>query len=307
MKYYIYHHQHKGLPIRDALTREGWSHRRSNVDIALFDHNVNLTNPSNGRLIINEYYNQGATIVTYPHGATGAWWADGSGYIPGTKVFADLVISEGQKYVADIIQPYLKHYPIGWSYCPINEFIKRPIKNILFAPIHATFRTNAIREEALNANSRIFQALLQLIGKYKITVRHLNPLNAIGLKYNSKINFVFGQADGSYSDIDNADLVIAEGTYMHMSVARGKPTIGINQHIPIRPNHSTEDYKLNNWDLYGEYMAYPIDFDDGDLEDLIEKASKEEQVEWKKLFIGKEMVSKDLSNLLISIRNEDIS
>ena len=53
-------------------------------------------------------------------------------------------------------------------------------------------------------------------------------------------------------------------------------------------------------------MAYPIDFDDGNLEDLINKASREEQVEWKKLFIGNKMNSKNLSDLLVNLHKQHI-
>jgi len=307
MKYFISQHQHKGEKIMNALREEGWVYRKIEPDIALFDHNVNLSNPSEGRLIVKEYINQGSTIITYPHGATGSWWEDSNSHSAYNTIFADLVIGEGHKHVAEIIQPELDHYTIGWSYCPLKEFKKTQVKKILFAPIHASARTNALREEAIDINTRVYNALIPLSRDYNITVRHLNPLNTIGLRYNSRINFKAGIPDGSYNDIDNADLVIAEGTYMYLSVARGKPTIGMNQHIPIRPNHKLIEYKVNNWDKYGEYMAYPIDFDDGDLSDLIQKASKEEQIEWKKLFIGDEMNNRYLSDLLKDLRKKHLS
>ena len=89
---------------------------------------------------------------------------------------------------------------------------------------------------------------------------------------------------------------------MYLAIARGKPTIGLNQHIPISSNHSKHS-KLKNWDKYGEYMAYPIDFDDGDLQDLIYEASIQEQIEWKKLFIGNPMDANKLVSLLTNLRN----
>ena len=93
---------------------------------------------------------------------------------------------------------------------------------------------------------------------------------------------------------------------MYLSVARGKPTIGINQHVPPRPNGwgGFKPFKLNHWNEYEKYLAYPIDFDDGDdLPGLINRATKEEQTEWKKIFIGNKMSSSYLSDLLINIRN----
>lgn len=297
MRYFISHHQHKGNEIDLALKQEGWLFKHRKPDLVLLDHYINKAKPEEGRGLMKRYYTDGSVIISYPHGATGSWWMDNDSYPPNKMVFANLVIGEGHKYVEEIILPNLNHYVIGWSYCPIKEFKKHEIKKILFAPIHASFRDDNLRSEALDANSRIYDALLNLQSRYQIMVRHLNPLGSIGLKYNSKIKYNWAKPDGSYEDIDNADLVIAEGTYMYMAVARGKPTIGINQHIPIRPN-SNEPFILKNWDKYGDYMAYPIDFDDGKLEDLIDAAAKEEQTQWKKLFIGNQMDSKKLSNLL---------
>jgi len=307
MRYFISQHQHKGTEIDYALKKEGWLSKKRRVQIALFDHDLNRSHPDDGRPIVKKYFEEGATIITYPHGTTGAWWTDSDDYRSDKFTFADLVIGEGHKYIQEITQPKQSHYVIGWSYCEIKEFIKKnEIKKILFAPIHGSVKDNKLREEALDANSRVYEALLKLPSKYQITIRHLNPPSSIGLHYTSKAQFIYGKPDGSYQDIDNADLVIAEGTYMYLAVARGKPTIGMIQHMPIRPNNFNENFKLKNWDKYGDYMAYPIDFDDGNLEDLINKASREEQVEWKRLFIGNKMNSKNLSDLLISLHKQRI-
>jgi hypothetical protein len=249
----------------------------------------------------------GATIVTYPHGATGAWWMDSDKYPPNNKVFANLVIGEGHKHVEEIIRPYLNHYVIGWGFCPIKEFQKpERIKNILFAPIHGSMHKDELSERRRNANTKVYETLLELKDKYKITVRHLNPPRAIGLWKERDINFKYGKPDGSYDDIDKADLVIAEGTYMYLSVARGKPTIGFEQHSPFCGSTNSGILELKHWDEYENHVAYPIDFDDAPLEELIEKAIEEEQSEWKRLFIGKEMDSAKLSQLLQSLRNEDL-
>ena len=306
MKYYIAHHQHKGRPFELALRREGWKLAVNNPDIALFDHAVNREKPEEGRALIDKYYNEGSTILTYPHGATGTWWMDNDMYRTDDKLSGNLVIGEGHKHIEEIVQPTLKHYVTGWNFCPIEEFKKpKEVVNILFAPIHAAQRTNIFRDEAIETNARVFEALLKLPSKYKIFIRYLNPLNTIGLKNVSRVILRPGKPDGSYSEIDFADVVIAEGTYMYLSVARGKPTIGMNQHIPPRPNgYGFKEFKLKHWNEYERYLAYPIDFDDGDdLLGLINRAVKEEQSEWKRLFIGDKMSSVYLSKLLKNIRN----
>lgn len=305
MKYFIMHHQHKGKAIDSALRKAGWRYQMRRVDIALFDHVINRSEPEQGRGLVKRYYDEGATIVTYPHGTTGAWFMDSDVYPKDKRVTANLVISEGQKKVEEIIQPQLEHHVIGWSYCGLREW-KKPekVRRILFAPIHSPIK-GKFREECVDVNARVYKALLGLADRYQIVVRHLNPLDKIGLWYSPKPVFKLGKPDGSHDEIDIADLVIAEGTFMYLAVARGKPVIGMNQHVPIRPNYSDKSFKLNNWDKYGEYMAYPIDFDDGDIIELINKASEKEQSEWRKLFIGDTMQPVHLVSVLESIRGKD--
>lgn len=307
MRYFISHHQHKGSAIDVALAKEGWLFRHKRVDIALFDYDINHKSPERGRGTISKYYDEGTTIFTYPHGATGAWWTDSDYYAPNKKVSANLVIGEGHRYVEHIARPYLEHYVIGWGFCPIKEFQKpNKVKRILFAPIHASLATNNIPDNKKQTNALVYEELLKVAHKYKITVRHLNPLETIGLWRNSGVTFKVGKPDGTYDDIDNADLVIAEGTYMYLSVARGKPTIGMHQHYPFSGSRNVDGFKLKHWEKYKDYMAYPIDFEDDSFENLIAIATKAEQREWRDLFIGKEMDSKQLVDTLTAIRNQDI-
>ncbi len=137
-------------------------------------------------------------------------------------------------------------------------------------------------------------------------MRVLNPLESIGVWKDKRVSLIFGKPDGSYKDIDRADLVIAEGTFMYLSVARGKPTIGVNQSVPCSGSTKMENFELIHWDEYKDYMAYPIDFDNDSLPNLINLAANEEQTEWKNLFIGKEMDAKHLSDLLKDLRKQYI-
>ena len=298
------HHQHKGKPIDKALREAGWKYQLRDVDIALFDHAINRNEPEAGRNIIRKFHKEGATIVIYPHAPTGAWWMDDDLFPKEGAVQNELVIAEGQERVSKIINPDMHVHKIGWSYCPIREF-KKPteLKRILFAPIHAPVKGH-FREEAAEANIRVYKRLLQMTDKYQIVIRHINAIERSALWYSPKPIFKLGRPDGSYDDIDMADLVIAEGTFMYLAVARGKPTIGINQHVPIRPNNNNRDFVPKRWNEYGEYMAYPIDFDDGDIISLIDKAMVE-QTSWKNLFIGESMEPNKLSKILTDIRGKD--
>jgi hypothetical protein len=73
---------------------------------------------------------------------------------------------------------------------------------------------------------------------------------------------------------------------MYLAVARGKPVIGINQHLAMRPN-TLEGYIPHNWDKYGPDIAYPINFGDAPLVELFDRALVE-QTKWKRDFIGSE-------------------
>jgi hypothetical protein len=308
MRYFISHHQHKGMGIDEALKKEGWYFRRRRASVALFDHVINRLNPELGRGLVNKYYDEWATIITYPHGATGAWWNDSDYFPPNKKIFANLVIGEGHKHIEEIMRPYLQHYVIGWYFCPIMPFKKPPkVRNILFAPIHGSMHSNALPDVKKEENANVYKKLLDISDQYNIKARVLNPLENIGLWKDSRIKLIFGKPDGSYRDIDDADLVIAEGTFMYLSVARGKPTIGFGQHIPCSGSTIIENFSLKHWDQYKDYMAYPLNFGDDSLENLINRATNKEQTDWKNLFIGKEMDSKHLSDLLKDLRKQDIS
>jgi len=304
MRYYIARHQNKADFLVKALNSCGHTFVHRNAEVALFDHDLNRTDVNAVRSDMRIRFEEGSTIVLYPHGATGSWWLDGSNLNP--MVFASLVIGEGHRRFMEIVQPGHRVEAIGWYYCPIKPFESpAKINRILFAPIHPTMG-GTLRPEAIEGNRVVYDTLLKHIGRRQLVVRHIGKIENSGLWQHNKPIFKAGKTNGNYSDIDTADLVIAEGTYMYMAVARGKPTIGINQHLPIRPNVSPDSYKPKHWDEYKKFMPYPINFEGGSFEDLIEYARVNEQSEWKQLFIGKQLSPKRLSEILLSIRGESV-
>lgn len=163
------------------------------------------------------------------------------------------------------------------------------MKRVLFAPIHPA--GGRLRPEALKANKDIFKELkhVQRAMDLEVTVRYIDDLDKQGLRPYSAFTWIEGAPDGSTKEIDEADVVIAEGTMMYLAVARGKPTIGINQHLPCRANKNCEKYTPHNWDRYGPEIAYPINYQQGRLGELIELAAAEEQAEWRERCIGESM------------------
>lgn len=291
MRYWILHHQHKGLPIDLALKEAGWEYSQK-ADIALFDTNHH-------QKLVSMFEKRGSTLVIYPHTAVACWWYDGVMELPeGFK--AILVVGEGQKEVQKIITPNIRVESIGWGYCPILPFQNvKKVKRIVFAPIHPS--GSILRPEARDTNARVYKRLLQL-DNVQIVLRVIGKLEDNGLWDSPKVVFKAGKPDGSYAEIDIADLVIAEGMYLSLAVARGKPAIGMNQRITQKVNRS--GHVPERWDEYNYLQAYPIDFDDGDIMELIDRAMVE-QTAWKRRFIGEKMQSENLSNILKDIRRQD--
>ena len=305
MKYYISHHQHKGKPYRNALSKGGWKRAMEGVDLALFDH---LTSPHYSgkfRSVVQDYYNAGAAVVCYPHAATVPWWFDGLMELP-LETDCLLVIAEGQKTIA---QKYFLHSTrievTGFPYCVQKNFVKpNKIEHILFAPIHPA--GGKLRIEAVQANNSVYKELKRIQRDHgvEVTVRYVGDMDLQGIKPYPDFNLVEATPDGRTDEIDAADVVIGEGTFLWLAVARGKPTVGMLQHRPIRPNKSDTLWRSNHWELYAGEMAYPInyripgDYSREHLWKLLHTAVEEEQTEWRERFIGPSLKSVEFCELM---------
>jgi hypothetical protein len=184
----------------------------------------------------------------------------------------------------------------GWAWCNQRQFYRPDkVRKILFMPIHAT--GGMLRPEAYKANREIFSDLLNMRGDVNITIRYIGALAPQGLYHESGINWVNAEANGATDEIDNADVVIAEGTALHLAVARGVPAIGINQHLPVRTNKEPDTHAPHNWHKYGHLLAYPINYGDVPLVDLIDKAMTE-QTEWRERMIGEQMNGRNFAAMV---------
>ena len=260
MNYYVCGHQHKGRPYAKALREAGHHLSPDNPDVALFDRDWYMHNNQKPRGIVSDYIRKGAAIMIYPHSPLPPWWYDG--LVPLQEhVRCVFVIGEAQKLAMQIIAPWAKVKTTGWAWCQQREFQPpQEVKHILFAPIHPS--GHALRPEALEANRRIYNDLkdISCTTDIQVTVRYMGDLRIQGLHKFHRFEWIQGMPDGSTQEIDNADVVIAEGTFMYMAVARGKPVIGINQHLPARANKNADIFTPRNWEQYGPELAYPINY-----------------------------------------------
>lgn len=281
MSFYVVKYQAKSAAYREALLSAGYVEDRRSPDVLLIDRDWFISNDAEPRAEVRICPD--ATVMVYPHSAMPPWWYDGLVKMQ-PYVKCVFVIGEGQKRAMQIIAPEARVEVIGWSWSELVPF-RRPekVKRILFAPIHPA--GGKLRPEAIAANKAIMNELMGLSRDYEISVRYIGSRYRQGIHDARRIKMISGAADNSTTDIDNADLVIAEGSMMYLAVARGKPTIGINQHIPTRANKMSGRYTPKNWKLYGDDIAYPINYGSAPLKDLIECAMTE-QSQWRRDFVG---------------------
>lgn len=289
MNYYVCGHQHKGRPFARALRAAGHKPVSRHAHVALFDRDWYMHNDKKPRQIVLEHLERGAAIFIYPHSALPPWWYDGLIKIQ-SYIRSVFVVGEGQKEAMRIIEPDVRCDAVGWPWCPQRPFsAPQEVRQIAFAPIHPA--GGRLRPEAFEANRAIFRDLkrLQRDTGVRVVVRYIGKLEQQGLKPYNSFDWIQAKPDGKTIEIDQADIVIAEGTYMHLSVARGRPTIGINQHLPIRANKKSDQYTPHNWEKYGPDLAYPVNYGEAPLQELIYKAISGERSTWRDRFIGEPM------------------
>jgi hypothetical protein len=302
MRFYINNYQNKSEVFKHALTSAGHIYDAEAPEVALFDRDWYIHNDDKPRLEVMKYLN--SNVMVYPHSALPPWWYDG--LVPlQDYVKCVFVIGEGQKRAMKIIAPEANVQTTGWPWSKVLPFqAPDEIRNILFAPIHPA--GGRLRPEAIEANQSIMQALKKLDpAKYRVTIRFIESRIRQGLNRNEAFRWVRGVADNSTTDIDNADLVIAEGTMMYLAVARGKPTIGINQHLPCRANNTSDKYTPHNWEKYGPDIAYPINYGEAPLFKLMERAMTE-QTQWRKDFVSQELDAVKFAKKVDAVRKKTV-
>ena len=261
------------------------------ADILLIDHDVTVYY----RNTIRAYKNYGARVFLYPHGATAhlAW----DGVWPEYELTdCYLAMSEGQ---AEVMRVYGYHKQVevtGWHWCEQKPFSKfaggKP--TVLYAPIHV-LGNGFIHQPIKEINALVMERLCKM--SVNLKVRHIGELEACGIEKVGGVEYVQGATNNSVNDIDKADYVVSFGTFAYLSVSRGKPTIMYRQDIPYFDGHSEDGIiEAESWELYEDYMRYPIDVMD---EDVLIKANQE-QTEWRNKFIGEQMTTERLEEVLLA-------
>jgi hypothetical protein len=249
--------------------------------------------------MIGRYHSMGAKIVLYPHGAGTPSLGYDSLYEPDPRVDANLVIAPGYAEFLRRIDYVPPVHTIGWSYCEQRPF--RPcadVRTVLFAPVHPN-ADGSMSELERAANADVFARLLA--GPWQVTVRHIGTPEENGLWAADGVTFVQGRLLAETAEIDAADAVIASrGTFPALAIARGVPTVqyggdevflGVPGETPVAARRS---------DRYVDYIRYPFNADDAQLDELFEAAARSDAAiaDWKRRFIGEPFNPRDFVALI---------
>lgn len=218
---------------------------------------------------------------------------------------AQFVVSEGH---AEIMRAYGYEkplHPVGWHLCPIREFRPRvQVRNVLFCPIHP--RNSDIDRKA---NRATFERLKKLAVSDDIclTVRYLGDFVGNGLERfdHPNIKWTQGALNLSFEQIDAADVVIGHQTVAWLAVARGTPTLmmderGIKTHVEFRNGKFEQAHR---WEKYIDLLAYPLDIlaEDDTLGLLRRAAACDEEIrDWRRRMIGEPFNPNALISAILS-------
>ena len=293
--YSIYCWQHKAKPYEDALVRTGWK-KHTGGDVFLLDHDLNPITPNEDRNAIRTRSKMGSMIVLYPHSVLPEWWY-GVEHFPSPLVAFRFVIAEAQRLSLEMTYPEVKAEIGGWGFTDIKPYqpCSSPRK-ILFAAIHPP-KYLSLRPEGQRANRQVIAQLDQLKNNYEIRVRYLGDLAQQGLEEVPGMDFVQGQPDGSTEDIEWADIVIADQTFMFIAAALGKPIIGMRQGECPRGNN-LETKRSDDWKTWWHLVRYPLSHNEETMKNLIKEACSNEFAEWKQMNIGERMQPKRIDAII---------
>jgi hypothetical protein len=282
-------HDGKGRLIGEALTVAGHQLTASSPgDVALIDADVPF--PPYAR-----YCAAHRRVLLYPHGA-GHPFASGR-HAPHPHTIHRFVPGPGQVEVFRRCGYQVPVTAIGWPFSDLAAFTPTVPRRILFAPQHPL--SDGFMPAGQRELNRRLHDMLAATGA-DVSVRYIPMrrfgLEHLGISHHKAVTYQPGSRDvaDGVAAIDAADVVVAaEGTFAHMAVARGKPTLMFSQVAPHEHLSSDKvEWRSPLWKLYRDYTRYPLDIDHvcsvEDLLDVIDSACVSDAAiaEWRSLFIG---------------------
>ena len=287
MRFTFHDHHLKSYPLQDALIDQGAELVFTSADLMLVDHD----GTGYYHDFINQLCGMDTRVVLYPHGADAfpAW--DGV-YEPHPRTVAALVVGSGQKEAMEAYGYPNTVHKIGWFWCEQKPFQPAKDMKILFAPVHA-LANGYINPDMMGRNKGVYSLLLSR--EVDLKVRYVGDLRRCGIYPAYGVEYSLARFETMLSDIDEADVVVAQGTFAHLAIARGKPTFMFDD----GECYEDQGRQAANWELYGEATRYPLQFFGCDMESNVSDESM--IADWKSRFIGEPMKPEGLAATLREI------
>ncbi len=287
--FFCFNHQGKADAYINALTMRGWTQVKDpgRAYFILSDADVHARFKT-----LQSYHRRKVKIFLYPHAARPNIFWDFPGISFAPFVCAHFVATDGH---AEIMRAYGVPYNlqvIGWHLCPPLPFRPRDqVRRILYAPIHPNSNGFLCRLDR-ELNMLTFKKLLSLVNDgVTLTVRYIRELQQNGLWKAGGVNYIQGQLDLSYQEIDQADLVIGHQTFAYMAVARGVPTLMMGEwHAPRWGGTEEKLATVRSWEKYKDLLMYPLDIlAEEDTPALLERAIRSDCdiADWRDRLIGR--------------------
>jgi len=230
----------KGAKVAAALEAAGHDLDPLDGEVAVVDHTH-----TNGLLFDRP-------TVLYPHGGNPC--LDWDGFLPHhPNVVAHLTHGLGQAQVLEAVGVGAPAVPVGWCFSETAApRFPTEVRRVVFAAPHR-LSTGYLDPLLADAADRALVALRA--AGMEVTVRAME--DRLGL---------------SHADIDAADLVVADwGTVAHLALARGCPLIMMGTRAGAPDIGHTHPVHPAKWDRYRHLCRYPVDMDDGPLDELVER------------------------------------
>lgn len=288
----LFDHQGKSAPFASALKKHDYLPVNSlskDASFVLADSDVLGRGFALNKISVN------VPVFVYPHSAFVPVFWDGM-YPVHKKTTAVFVSTKRQ---AEILRRYgfpRPALPVGFSFCPQRPF--RPFHGdkpkVLFAPIHPN-RNGYLPPQHKDANTSTFTSLVRLAkaGIIDLKVRIVGSMTNNGLWPSDFAEFVHGETNQSHTDIDKADCVVGKYTFAYMAVARGVPTVMMNEKEPPVSDNGKDPCKHpRRWEAYRELVEYPYSIENlnkaSDVEKVLSLAMGTEASEWRRGMIGRD-------------------
>lgn len=291
-KTFLYlNHQDKGRAYRQALLEGGWREVTSERECTICIADSDVTPMRVERL--DHLQDFGAKVFLYQHSARPSFLYDFPGFAPPHPVVAArFVTAPNHKKFMEYMGLGEHTHVVGWSFCPILPFvpIATPWK-ILFAPLHPAGNNGWLSEDDKTMNQEVQKRLYSYTRQKNIelTIRYVFSFGGYGLERLEGVKYVEGKPDQSFKEIDEADLVVGTETFAYLAVARGKPTLMMDEDRAPRYGNSPERFGyVSHWDDYKHLVMYDLDIlASENTEELVRKACTESRETWKSGMVGK--------------------